>query len=99
MSDHCCDPMRKHVELTCERHEFGADCPDSVIAYHPGSGGYGLRIHDGGASYYVIDYCPWCGIRLGEKKSAYDEAHDPVTDVPGVLRAAGVEPYDVGWLP
>jgi hypothetical protein len=25
---------------------------------------YGLIIHDGSASYLLIDRCPWCGTRL-----------------------------------
>jgi len=25
---------------------------------------YGLRVFDGGVSYIVIAYCPWCGKKL-----------------------------------
>lgn len=60
---HCCDDMTRHVDLTCSIHE-PQDCPDSVIAWWPETNRYGIRIHDGGGSVYVIAYCPWCGRSL-----------------------------------
>jgi len=29
---------------------------------------FGLPIHDGGNSYIVINYCPWCGSKLSTKQ-------------------------------
>jgi hypothetical protein len=58
--------MAAQLAVTCEIHEL-EDCPDSVIGHWRKSGEYGLRIHDGGASMILIDYCPWCRTRLRPK--------------------------------
>jgi len=29
-------------------------------------GRYGIIIHDGGGSFYEINFCPWCGKRTSE---------------------------------
>jgi hypothetical protein len=44
---------------------------------------YGLLVHDGGESIIVIEYCPWCGVRLPE--SLRDEWFDQ-------LEGLGVDP-------
>ena len=36
------------------------DDADSLIGYFRSTGDYGIRIHDGGSSMIVIDFCPWC---------------------------------------
>lgn len=59
---HCCDDMHDYVTLTCLDH--GESCPDRVIVQH--SHGYGLPIHDMGGSYIRIQYCPWCGHKVGD---------------------------------
>lgn len=48
---------------------------------------YGLIIHDGGRSYIVISYCPFCGKRLPEsmRDQWFDELEelgfeDPMSD-------------------
>jgi len=61
---HCCERMAQQVHLQCAEHPSQEDCPDSLIAYSPRSGSYGLRIHDGGASSIGIAFCPWCGAKL-----------------------------------
>jgi hypothetical protein len=43
------------------------DDPDSLIGYFRSTGDYGIRIHDGGSSMIVIDFCPWCRARLRPK--------------------------------
>ena len=50
---HCCDAMTLYL------HE------DSLpLAYVPKFREYGLRVLDGGTSYIVLTFCPWCGARL-----------------------------------
>ena len=46
-----------------EHHEMVVTHRD-FIDYLPQLDEYGLIIHDGGTSHYVIHYCPWCGHRL-----------------------------------
>jgi hypothetical protein len=63
---HCCDMMtfqvRRHGQ--CGPGCLGPhDCPDSIV-YHASDGSYGLLIHDGGASFVQIAYCPWCAAPL-----------------------------------
>jgi hypothetical protein len=35
-----------------------------AIVYIPKFREYGIRVLDGGTSYKLIDYCPWCGVKL-----------------------------------
>lgn len=49
---HCCQDMRDAL------------AQDVAIIYIQKFREYGIRILDGGSSYKVINYCPWCGIRL-----------------------------------
>lgn len=37
---------------------------DTVIRYCKSHKEFGIPIHDGGASYISINYCPWCGTKL-----------------------------------
>lgn len=58
--EHCCDEMARQANYACDLHPDRFDCPDCLI--HPTDhGGYGIIIHDGGTSFSVINYCPWCG--------------------------------------
>lgn len=59
----CCEIMKVHLTRDCTIHDY-IECADNVIAYL-GRGKYGLLIHDGGSSVYSINYCPWCGKKLG----------------------------------
>jgi hypothetical protein len=38
------------------------------MCYHPTFDEYGIIVHDGGPSFVVIAYCPWCGVGLPESK-------------------------------
>lgn len=66
MDAHCCEKMRLQVEMVCDQHPDPSDCPDAVVGFTPRFREYGLYIHDGGPSRYVIQFCPWCGSRLPE---------------------------------
>jgi hypothetical protein len=37
---------------------------DAVMRYCKSHKEFGIPIHDGGASYISINYCPWCGTKL-----------------------------------
>jgi hypothetical protein len=37
---------------------------DVFIVYIPKFREYGIRILDGGTSFKIMEFCPWCGIRL-----------------------------------
>ena len=68
MKIHCCDSMTSRVAHQCDQHEDPFDCPDSLICYVDRFDEYGIIIHDGGSSYVLIHYCPWCGAKLPESK-------------------------------
>ena len=68
---HCCQDM----------HDALAE--DVAIVYIPKIREYGIRILDGGTSYKIINYCPWCGLRLPE--SLRDQWFDEI-------RRLGLEP-------
>jgi hypothetical protein len=59
--------MEEHATRECSNeggvHADRLDCPDTVI-HHYNSGHVGIPIHDGGHSFIVVHYCPWCGASL-----------------------------------
>lgn len=63
MAKPCCDTMRAKLDWSCDQHSDPNDCPDCIVRYYP-SGVYGIPVHDGGSSFIVIQYCPWCGATL-----------------------------------
>jgi hypothetical protein len=62
LSMHCCDRMDFDLNQRCDIHRNRFDCPDALI--NAVRGGYGLIVHDGGASFIEMGFCPWCGTRL-----------------------------------
>ena len=68
--------MAKAHEFDCARHDDPFECPDALVIYNEVLDEYGLIIHDGTASYVLIDCCPWCGMRL--PASARDKWFDAV---------------------
>jgi len=68
MGDHCCEEMRTGTVLDCEVHTDPQECPDVLVRYVGRYNEYGLPVRDGGESYVVISFCPWCGTRLPKSK-------------------------------
>jgi hypothetical protein len=60
--------MNETVEYICEAHKSPFDCPDNLIYYSSKFNEYGLIIHDGGSSFIVISFCPFCGTKLPDSK-------------------------------
>ena len=63
------------------------DCPDRLIHHTAVADVPGIRIFDGGSSFVVICFCPWCGkqvfdnsglegYRVKEGESSLDSSHD-----------------------
>lgn len=52
---HCCKEMTTHINEK-----------EVAITYIPKFREYGIKILDGGSSYQIINYCPWCGKKLPE---------------------------------
>lgn len=69
MSGYCCENLERNATLNCEFHEDEFDCPDCLIYYSKKLKEYGIIIHDGGSSFSVINFCPWCGKQLSELKN------------------------------
>lgn len=68
MTAHCCEMMRDNVEKTCPDHPDRYDCADCLIDYWPISQTYGIMIrNEAGGGMIVIQFCPWCGIKLPEE--------------------------------
>lgn len=59
----CCEAMEGQLTNKCKSH--GLECPDNVVRIFDGKfrKAHGIP-HPDGNSYYVIDYCPWCGSKL-----------------------------------
>ena len=50
-----------------ETFALGSPDPDNdpdVIIRRFSDGGFGIPVRDGGPSMVVINYCPWCGVKL-----------------------------------
>lgn len=67
-SEHCCEQMTAQVNLRCDQHADVFDCADSLIYHSEESNEYGIIIHDGGSSFSLINYCPWCGKKLARTR-------------------------------
>jgi hypothetical protein len=63
------------LRFDCKTHADPFDCPDALLVYNEVMNEYGLIIHDGSASYLLIDRCPWCGMRLPQsaREKWFDE--------------------------
>jgi hypothetical protein len=59
----CCADMQRDLDRRCPEHQDRLDCADMAI-HKTDDGKYGLIIHDGGSSFYTIEFCPWCGAKL-----------------------------------
>ena len=55
MNQHCCQNMDKHLAEG-----------EVAIYYIPKFREYGVKVLDGGTSFVLIQYCPWCGQKLPE---------------------------------
>lgn len=62
MSEFCCERFEEDLSRTCADHPHRHDCPDALIGR--AGKGYGIYVHDGGASVIRISFCPWCGTKL-----------------------------------
>ncbi len=77
------------LQFDCDEHSDPFACADALLVYNEVMNEYGIVIHDGTASYLLIDRCPWCGTRLPE--SARDRWFDAVD---ALNLADGVSPPD-----
>jgi hypothetical protein len=67
-TENCCERMRAAVDFQCDQHETPFECPDALIYYSEKFDEYGIIIHDGGPSFSLIAFCPWCGTKLPESQ-------------------------------
>jgi hypothetical protein len=58
-----CVHLADQLTRTCDQHPDPYDCPDALVI-RAESGEYGIPVRDGGTSYCVIHYCPWCGATI-----------------------------------
>ena len=65
---HCCPDLARAAAFDCDVHADAFECPDTLIYYSKKRKKYGIIFHDGGSSYSVINFCPWCGAQLPEAK-------------------------------
>jgi hypothetical protein len=52
------------LDFRCSHHKTPFECADALVVYNEIMNEFGIIIHDGTASYLLIDRCPWCGTRL-----------------------------------
>ena len=64
----CCPAMSAALAFDCEQHADAFECADALMVYNEVFDEYGIPVHDGGASYVLIEHCPWCSVRLPESQ-------------------------------
>lgn len=65
---HCCERMNFYANLYDQAFPDPFDNADNLIFYSARFDEYGLIIHDGGASYVLIQHCPFCGRELPQSR-------------------------------
>lgn len=61
---YCCEEMA-HWSQPCVKHKDNPmECPDRLIHHTTKAQMPGIRIFDGGNSFAVITFCPWCGKQI-----------------------------------
>lgn len=60
--------MNNALVFECEQHADPFECGDCALIYNPVFDEYGLVVHDGGASYLLINHCPWCAAKLPDSQ-------------------------------
>ena len=71
---------------------------DTPLIFVPKFREFGLRILDGGSSYLVISFCPWCGKQL--PSSMRDKWFDAIEELglnPENIDSSSTFASDVWW--
>jgi hypothetical protein len=68
MREHCCEPMRTHVQAISEPAALVAS--DRAVLYDLVFDEYCLAAQDTALAAEVLHYCPWCGVSLPASKRA-----------------------------
>lgn len=63
LSEFPCVHLAYYATNGCDKHE-DEFCPDAIICKNETKNNFGIPINDGGGSYIVIRFCPWCGKQL-----------------------------------
>ena len=56
--ERCCEKMKYYVD----NKDLDSDVKN--VIYNSKFDEYGIAINDGGSSYIIIEFCPWCGKKL-----------------------------------
>lgn len=57
-----CVHLAYYSTLVCDVHGDPWDCPDVLVVKT--QQGFAIPIRDGGRSFVLIGFCPWCGISI-----------------------------------
>jgi hypothetical protein len=68
LSRYPCVHVAEQVTRTCPEHPDPWDCADIAFVYVPKFDEYGIPVRDGGSSILVMQYCPFCGVKLPDSK-------------------------------
>lgn len=65
---HFCKDMKRNYFILHSKESMSKEIEDRLVIYIPHFQEYGLPIYDGGSSYVLIKYCPWCGAKLPKSR-------------------------------
>jgi hypothetical protein len=68
VSDYPCVHMAFHATFQCEHHSELWECSEAPILYDKKFDEYSIGPRGGKGDEYLIDCCPWCGVKLPESK-------------------------------
>ncbi len=65
---HCCARMQVELGRGGESEAARFRSADALLTYFEKFDEYGIIVHDGGSSFVLIQFCPWCGTQLPDSK-------------------------------
>ena len=61
--------MKGALAFSCDHHTDPFECADALVIYNEPFDEYGLIVHDGSASYVLIQNCPWVRDKAAAKSA------------------------------
>jgi hypothetical protein len=68
VEDFPCVHMAFHATFHCEKHPDLWACAHAPILYNGKLNEYSIGPRGGGGDRYLINHCPWCGVKLSQFK-------------------------------
>jgi hypothetical protein len=68
VKDYVCVHIANQITATCDEHPDLSECNRVLVTHDERFDEYQITKHAGGANYFIIRNCPWCGAALPKSK-------------------------------